>query len=261
MSYNVQVGSGGYWGWKILERTMVRQRSAFLQAHSMKVSRDYFRETIHNIKSAEDLVNDRKLFSIVLRAFGLDSDISNRFFIKKVLESDPADKASLVNKLADKRYADLNRGLALYASSQEKSVAVDTAEIIDRYESRSFEKNIGERHAEIELALNAQREVLNIAISDASENAKWYRILASKPLRQVFEGAYGLGAGFASLSIDRQLSELKDETKKLTGDSSVSQFELRDKLEVVIRRFLLRGHLGVSSASSRYVNALALLRA
>ncbi|MBT0781733.1 DUF1217 domain-containing protein (plasmid) [Paracoccus versutus] len=261
MSYNVQAGSGGYAGWKILERTMVKQRSAFLKSHDIRVSKDYFQKNIQNIKTAEELVNDRKLLVVVLRAFGLDSDVNNKFFLRKVIESDPADKGSLVNRLADKRYLALNQGLALHFSSEGQGARVDVGAIIEKYESRSFERNIGERHAEIELALNAQRELLNIATSDASENTKWYQILASKPLRQVFEGAYGIGTGFSSLSIDRQLSELKVRTERLTGSNSVSQFESGDGLDLVLRHFLLRSQMSVSSGSSRYANALALLRA
>ena len=99
MTYNVQVGNGGYLGWKLLQRTLDTQQSAFSRSTELQRSRDYFTENISTIRSAEDLVSNYKLLSVALRAFGLDDDLNNRFFIRKVLEADPQDKTSLVNRL------------------------------------------------------------------------------------------------------------------------------------------------------------------
>lgn len=259
MSYNVQVGFGGYTGWKILERTMPRQRDVFLQGLEIKSSKDYFSYKMPGVKTAEQLVGDHRLLTVTLRAFGLDSDANNKFFIRKILESDPDDKASLVNRLTDKRYLRMNQAMLLNASGERSWEALNISEIIEKYETRSFEKNIGERYSEIELALNAQRELKDVSESDLSENAKWYQILASKPLRRIFEVAFGLGDRFASLPIDRQLSELKDRTGRFLGDDSVSQFKVQGNLDSILRMFLLRDQIRVSSIGSRYANALTLL--
>ncbi|WP_313349278.1 DUF1217 domain-containing protein [Paracoccus sp. (in: a-proteobacteria)] len=259
MSYNVQAGFGGYTGWKILERTMPRQRDVFLQNLEIKSSKDYFSYKMPDVKTAEQLVSDHRLLTVILRAFGLDGDVNNKFFIRKILESDPGDKASLVNRLADKRYLKMNQALSLNVAGEGAWEIVNIAEIIEKYETRSFEKNIGQRYSEIELALNAQREIQDISDSNISENAKWYQILASKPLRRIFEVAFGLGDRFASLPIDRQLSELKVRTGKFLGDDSVSQFKVKGKLDSIIRMFLLRDQIRMSSIGSRYTNALVLL--
>ncbi|MEF9605101.1 DUF1217 domain-containing protein [Paracoccus sp. PXZ] len=231
----------------------------FLQGHAVRYPKDYFSKNIANARTAESLVNDHKLLAVALRAFGLDSDIRNKFFIKKVLESDPSDKSSLVNRLADKRYLRMSQGFGFHTSQGGGRSELDTSKIIEKYETRSFEKNLGERHPEIELALNARREILELSTSNVSENAKWYQILASKPLRQIFEGAYGLGPSFSALSIDRQLSELKSRTERITGSDSVSQFDSNENLETVIRRFLLRSQIKTPSVNSRYANAITLL--
>ncbi|RQP07145.1 MAG: DUF1217 domain-containing protein [Paracoccus sp. BP8] len=259
MTYSVHIGSGGYLGWKILARTMTTQRNAFVQSSAMETARDYFARKMPEVVTAESFVNDRKLLTVALRAFGLDADINSRYFIRKVLEADPEDKSSLVNRLADKRYLNLNRAFSAYFSSATEALDVDLSEILERYNSRSFEKNIGEQYAEIELALNAQRELREIARADISENAKWYQILASKPLRQIFEGAYGLRGGFSALPVDRQLSELKTKTAKLTGSDGVSQFSSGQALESILRRYLLRSQMEASPATSGYSVALALL--
>lgn len=258
MSYNVQVGSGGYLGWKILERTMTRQREAFSQDASVKTAQKYFSERINSVGSASDLVGDYKLLKVALRAFGLDADINNKFFIRKILESDPNDGSSLVNRLADKRYLKLNQALGFGVGST--SGQVDADSILAKYNDRSFEKNIGARYAEIEIALNAQRELPEISTAGSSENAKWYQILGSKSLRKIFEVAYGLGSSFSALSIDRQLSEIKKRTSQFTGSDSVSQFKSADSLDALLRRYLLRSQIQATSVNSGHANALTLLK-
>lgn len=89
MTYNVQVGTGGYLGWKLLERTSERQRAIFEKDPQIQNSRDYFTQNISKVEDAEDLVSNYKLLSVALRAFGMDDDLKNRAFIKKVLEADP----------------------------------------------------------------------------------------------------------------------------------------------------------------------------
>ncbi|WP_323717988.1 DUF1217 domain-containing protein [Paracoccus aminovorans] len=258
MTYNVQVGSGGYTGWKTLERTMARQRQAFSQDTSIKSAQKYFSEKMPSAKSADDLIGDYRLLTVALRAFGLDSDINNRFFIKKVLESDPNDESSLVNRLADKRYLNLNQAMKVGGAETPKPVDVEA--ILTNYDTRSFEKNIGERHSDIELALNAQRELPQIAAADISENAKWYQILGSKSLRKIFEVSYGLGNSFAALPIDRQLTEIKAKTAQFSGSDSASQFESITSLDSMLRRYLLRSQIVNSSINSSHVSALTLLR-
>lgn len=258
MTYNVQVGSGGFSGWKILERSMSRQKEVFAQTVSEKSAQEYFSKNISKVTNADELVKDYKLLTVTLRAFGLDADVNNRFFIKKVLESDPADETSLVNRLADKRYLQMNQALKLDSGSSTGTINI--SDITEKYVDRSFEKNIGKRYPEIELALNAQRELPLLADSTISENAKWYQILGSKALRKVFEVAYGLGSSFSALPIDRQLSEIKSKADKITGSDSASQFNSADEIDKLIRMYLLRNQVQSSSNQSSHANALTLLK-
>ena len=144
MTYNVQLGSGGYLGWKILERTADRQRAAFEKSTEIQSSRDYFANYLAKIENADDLVSDYKLLKVALRAFGLDGDIRNRAFIKKVMEADPDDKNSIVNRLTDKRYLELNQAFNFGSEAVNQKVDVQTVSAL--YLARSFEKSIGENH-------------------------------------------------------------------------------------------------------------------
>lgn len=259
MTYNVQVGNGGYLGWKLLQRSMDTQQSAFAKSTELQRSRDYFAENISSIRSAEDLVKNYKLLSVALRAFGLEDDLNNRFFIRKVLESDPQDESSLVNRLPDKRYAKLNAAFAFWNPADASSDKLSAEAITDMYTRRAFERNIGQQYQEIELALNAQRELAEIASSTVSNDTKWLQIIGSKPLREVFEGAFGLDKSFASLPIDRQVSEFKARADRMTGSSDVGQFADKDSIEALTKRYLLRMQMTPTGTSSRFSIALALI--
>lgn len=261
MAYNVQVADGGYLGWKLLERTMTTQKEAFEKSAEVQRSRDYFTENISSVETAEALVSNYKLLQVALRAFGLDDDINNKYFIRKVLEADPDDEASLINKLSDKRYEQMNAAFKLWETPKEEGAhpALDSQAISDMYLTRSFEKNIGQSDQDIEIAMNAQRELAALAAASTSDDTKWYTIVGSKPLRRVFEGAFGLDKNFAQLPIDRQVSELKDRTEKLLGSSDISQFADPNKVENLIKYFLIRTQVMESASATPYSTALAIL--
>jgi hypothetical protein len=72
------------------------------------VSRDtkYYQANIGKVTSVDQFLNDRRLFSIAMKAHGLDDMTFAKAFMRKVLESDLSDPKSFANKLADTRYAE-----------------------------------------------------------------------------------------------------------------------------------------------------------
>lgn len=257
MTYNVQAGNGGYLGWKLLERTSEKQRSVFESDRKIESSRDYFSTNLPSVKSADDLIGDYRLITVALRAFGLDADIGNKAFIRKVLESDPSDKGSLVNRLTDKRYLNLNKAFALNGTESGVGNKISVDKILELYVSRSFEKNIGERYPEIELALNAKRELPSLTSGTSSETTKWYQIISSKPLRKVFEGALGLSSSFSRLPVERQAAELQGRFEKMSGDK-ISNISV-DSIDKLIKLYLIKSQF-TEAPTSPYAAALTILR-
>ncbi len=82
MSFTPVVPVGGYAGWTFLARTREAQKQAFVASASQQRDEAYFRAKIGGISTAEELVADRRLLSVVLGAFGLEADIDNRYFIR-----------------------------------------------------------------------------------------------------------------------------------------------------------------------------------
>lgn len=263
MSFSPVLPMSGYTGWSFLKRTYDTQVQSFNAAPMMQRDVDYFRDRIGTVTTAEELVSDRRLLRVALGAFGLDADIGNRYFIQRVLTDGTTDSDALSSKLADKQYA---RFSAAFGFGDGGVPATRTEGFADRivaaYQTRQFEVAVGQQDDNMRLALNAQRELAALAGTNSSDDTKWFTIMGSEPLRRVFETAFGLPSGFVSLDLDRQLSVLRDKMQALTGDSEPGQFTDADRLDSLLRRFLVR-----AEASSGYslttpgAGALQLLQA
>ena len=260
MTTPIAIGAGGLAGWAILKRSGDAQRQAMARDPALTRSVDYFRANIATA-TPESLVGDYRMLTVALGAFGLESDIANKAFIQKVLESDRADDKSLVNRLSDKRY----RRLADALQMDRGAAQVGQPGFGDRFAAlfitREFERRVGESDETLRLAMNAQRELAVMSTRDSSDKTLWFEVLGNPPLRQFFETAFGFGSNYARLPVDRQVEEFMTKADKVLGTTSFRGFREDAGSEKLIRTFLVRAQLaeGGGAAPSRYTNALTLL--
>lgn len=261
MSYQPVVPLSGYSGWLFLNRTVESQKVAFESSATRQRDVEYFRENIGEIETAEQLVDDRRLLSVALGAFGLDEDINNKFFIQKILEDGSVDADALGNRLSDKRYLELTKAFGFGDFDTPNTVLSTFAdEIVDDYNSQQFEIAVGEQNDDFRLAMNFERSVGDIAEKDSSANGKWYSIMGNEPLRAVFQTALGFPSSFAAVNLDQQLDQFRERTEQVFGDGEIDQFSQPEAREKLIRLFLVRSEANSFSAStSSASNALALL--
>jgi len=126
------------------------------------------------------------------------------------------------------------------------------------YITRRFEAAVGEQNPDLRLALNLQRELPQLAAQDSQEDTMWLRVMGNKPLRTVFEKAFGLPAAFGAIDLDKQLETFKDRAAGTFGESSVTQFTDPAKLEELTRLFLTRPELTGGSTVAATGNSAAL---
>ncbi len=261
MSFSPVVPVGGFGGWVFLKRTMESQTRAFQAQPQLHRDEAYFREKIGAVKTADDLVSDRRLLKVALGAYGLDADINNRFFLRKVLEDGTLKDGALANRLADKQYRAFSAAFGFGDFSIPSTQLSDFADkMLARYDARQFEIAVGEKSETLRLALNAERELPVLARKASSEDSKWFTVMGTAPLRAVFQTAFGLPRSFASIDIDQQLGVFKAKAEQLFGNSSVSQFSNPEKLDGVLRRYLALGDQGVAGSVAKGSLALQLLQ-
>jgi hypothetical protein len=252
----------GLGGWAFLNATRDSQTDAFEQ--SPRIARDtaYFEAKIGEITSAEDLVSDRRLLRIALGAFGLQDDLDNRFLIRRILEGGVTQDDALANKLADERYKSLSETFGFGDGGSPATVRPGFgAEITARYRQVSFEIAVGNQDDSLRLALNAERELAEIAAERSdSENALWFRIMGTPPLRKVFEVALGLPQSFAQLDLDRQLEVFKSRSENQLGIAQLGDLADSEILGGLVERYLLRDQVAGMQAQSSNAIALSLLQ-
>jgi hypothetical protein len=251
---------GGLAGWTFLQRTADRQIATLAKEPVARRNEAYFRDNIGRINTAEDLVADRRLLEVALTAFGLESDIENRFFIRKVLEDGTLRTDSLSNRLGNKQYRALSAAFGFGDVSPPRNKVSDFADrTIVQYRARRFETSVGQQDNGLRLALNFDREVSALAGRPISDDAKWFTILGTPPLREVFDKALALPSSFSSLDIDRQLSVYKDRMAQVFGVERPKDLSDPTIRRNITERFLLRADNAVD-LSSRAGVALRLLQ-
>lgn len=253
----ISTGAGGLLGWKILQRTEARQIEILRRDAVVQRATNYLRDNPDKLASPEVLVGDYRMLSAVLSAFGLEGDVANKAFIRKVLESDLGDRNALVNRLSDKRYLRMAEALGFNASGG--SSAGLGERLGEAFIQREYERRVGAGDEDLRLALNARREIAAFAGSGKSAATQWYEVMGNPPLRKVFETALGFGPSFGKLPIERQNAEFIKAAQRQFGTSSLSDLAEPAATERIIISFLARAQLTQSEGQNRYSAALALL--
>lgn len=241
MSFAPVIPGGGLTGWAFLGRTLAAQKKAFAADAQAGRDKEYFRDRIGAVDTAGALLDDRRLLSVALTAFGLERDINNRAFLRKVLEDGTLSPGALANRLADKRYLDFARAFGFGDFPVPNTKKSDFADkVLGAFEAKKFEAAVGQVSSDMRLALNARTELAAIAGRSLSADGKWYAAMGSPPLRQVLQTAFGLPSSFVSVDIDRQLAILKARAGTALGESGIDQFTDPARVDKVVRLFLLR---------------------
>lgn len=261
MTFSPVLPIGGYAGYAFLKRTMAAQTAAFTAQASVKRDEAYFRDKIGTINTAEELVKDQRLLRVSLAAFGLEDDVPNKYFIRKVLEDGTLKTDSLANKLTDKRYAKLATAFSFNLSTPRTKLSDFADKILKDYETKQFAVAVGQQNEDMRLALNAEQELPALASSSSSASAKWYSVLGNGPLRTVFEKAFGLPSSFGAIDIDKQVETMQRRAESLFGANTVDQFSDPEKVDTLVRKFLIRSEVeSYNLGMSRGQVALTLLQ-
>ncbi len=261
MTFQPVIPLTGNAGWSFLTRTREAQEDAFRSSSLNERETGYFRKNIGAITSAEALVSDRRLLSVALGAFGLDEDINNTFFIRKVLAEGTQDEAAFANRLGDKRYAQMSEAFGFDLTPPNTQRGSFGDQIAEGFLTRQFEVAVGTADPDMRLALGVERELATLEKGNLSEEAEWFTVLGTPPLRRVFESALSIPPTAAGLDIDRQLELFRDKAVRVFGVSTPTAFEDPNRQEDLIRRFLLQSEVAsLSNSFSSGSAALSLLQ-
>jgi hypothetical protein len=186
----------------------------------------YYLDHIGAVKSAGDLLNDKRLFAYAMKAFGLSDMTNAKGFMRKVLAGGVADPDSFANKLVDPRYKEFATAFdfAKYGPFTTTFAATRTG-TTEAYLRQSLEVKAGNGNEGVRLALYFQRKGPQVTSA--------YGFLADKALSAVVTTALGLPAPGPSGNIDAQAAAIK-------AKLNLADLKDPDKLQRFLQRFAAR---------------------
>ncbi len=262
MFFQPSVGLSGLAGWAALERSGPRQQETFERSPELVRNIEYFNENISSVTSAEDLVNDRRLLTVALGAFGLGDEINKRGFVLKMLEEGTENSDAFANRFNDPRYRSFVKAFGFGDIANGSSVLLKSFrdDIVSRYKTLEFERAVGEVDNDMRLALNFKREIKEIA-SGNNDTTAWFQIMGQLPLRELVSTALNIPSEVSALDVDRQQEIFAEKANQVLGSSSPKAFEDPDVVNELIRRFfLVRQAQSGPSASTPGFSALSVLQ-
>ncbi|WP_102109061.1 DUF1217 domain-containing protein [Oceaniglobus roseus] len=209
-----------------------------------------------------ELAKDFGLMLATFEFFDLPARPDGFAFASRILTSDRGDPTSLVNVHPDPRYRAFADAMGMKEPTTERVYPKGFAEaIVKNYLDRQFEIQVGNSDPDMRIALSMARDLGDVVAAGLSNDSRWFGIMASKPLRQVFETVFRLPGSVGALDIDQQLGIFKDRAERFFGTAKVEDFLDGDRMDALRRRYLLQSDLTAQTAGTGTSIAQTLLAA
>jgi hypothetical protein len=208
--YNAVTRSGSSYAGSIASEASVEQQTK------------YFLDNIGKVTSAQQLVNNSKLYNYVMNAFGLSGQINEKALITKALEGGPG-SGSFAASLNDPAITALVTAFN-FKENGTTTTSSETAQqqTVSNFYEQTLENSIGQQNQGAQMALYFKRM--------APEITSAYSILGDQTLLKVVETAFNLPATLSDENIDTQASEIGQLL-------NVSQLQNPTYLQKFIERF------------------------
>ncbi|MGR3824810.1 MAG: DUF1217 domain-containing protein [Salipiger marinus] len=212
------------------------------------------------IAKPADLFSDIPLMLASFDFFDFPQTADRVPFANRVLSSDLSDPTSLANVHPDPRVKVFAQAFTFPETDPRRSYPAGFAEqIVENYLDRQFEIQVGEADPTLRLALSLDRELSTVVANGRTNDSRWFSVMASTPLREVFETMFGFPDSFGALDIDQQLVKLKQRAERVFGTDQLADLASSDKLEEMRRLYLTRSAVAANPLNSSATIVLSLL--
>ncbi|THH38813.1 DUF1217 domain-containing protein [Aliishimia ponticola] len=208
-------------------------------------------DRLENLDNSFDVVFDLDVYDATMRLYGQEADVGELTQVKTMLDADLSASVSALTFSFNTPLKEMAKAFAFTSGDTGQNYPEGFADAITRnYLDRQFESSVGDTNTNLRLALSLERELTTVATGSSTGDAQIYSVLASSPLRTVFETAFQLPSAFSSIDIDQQHSVLKARMESQFGVSEVSEFLEPENLEALRNRFLTLGALSENTTTT-----------
>lgn len=169
-----------YTSYNLISRDMLKSLDRTANETTTAREAAYYKENIGKVSTAEEFLDDYRLYAYAMKAHGLEEMTYAKAFMQKVLESDLTDANSFVNRLTDTRYRDFATAFSFSAASASAQTEVQLDEIIGLYSATAA--NAG-------AAINEETRYYNIVIDTVTDVDQ---LLNNERLRSYMFTAFGI---------------------------------------------------------------------
>ncbi|MCA0994916.1 DUF1217 domain-containing protein [Alloyangia pacifica] len=184
---------------RIIDKTEDKEKEMIESEAEHQRAIEYFMENIENVETVDDLMDDYKLYSFVMKAYDLEDQIFGKAMMEKVLKSNIEDDEALVNRLTDDRFETFYNAMGFSEDGMANLNTVDDdwkATIVAAYVDTTYVNSKAEDNEALGTLLEFRRK--------AAEVTSAYEILADEDMAEFVRTALGLPDEIASGDIDKQ---------------------------------------------------------
>jgi len=191
---------------------------------SVKLATAYYNANIGNVQSASDLVNNYRLFSYAMTAFGLGDMVSyGKGLMLKVLEQGTGSTSNLAYTLNNPNILAFAKAFNFVTNgASTTTTAAATTDVVNKYVNQTLDTNEGQQNSALKLALYFQQ--------NAPDITSVYNILADKDLLSVVQTALGFSQYTSLEDIDTQASQL-------SSAINIADFKDPQKLQQFVEKY------------------------
>ncbi|MCH2165454.1 MAG: DUF1217 domain-containing protein [Marinovum sp.] len=210
--------------------------------------------------SSEDMFSSSLVTLSALQFFDLPSDSDSFSRAGRILTSDSNDPNSQYNGTLEPRWRLFADASPIEAPDTEWRPPDGFADaIVTTYLERQFEIAVGNVDPNMRLAIGFEREFDQLLENATSNNARWFGVMASEPLRAVFEGALGLPDAIGTLDLEQQLGVFQERAESRLGSADLATLSAEETRADLIQRFLSTVTLTPESTSAPRSGASVIL--
>ncbi len=206
-----------------IANNLSRQQAATAAQGDVKSATAYYLANIGKVTTVSQFVNNDRLFSYAMKAYGLSDMTYAKGLMTKVLNGGVASSSALANTLNDPRYRAFATAFNFAKLGSKATAATSaTTAAVSKYVEQTLEDNQAKTNQGVSNALYFKR--------NASSITSIYGLLADTTMLSVVETAYGISSTLSEDDIDTQ-EELLSKVIK------VSDFQNSAKVEALVERY------------------------
>jgi hypothetical protein len=225
---------------QLVERDLTSATARIAKMPEVKRETDYYLAHIENLKTSKDFINNYRVFSYAMKAYGLSDMIYAKGFMQKVLDGGVSNPKSFANQLTDPRFAAFAKAFNFvdYGSA---ATVFDSATTVtqSKYVRQSLEDKIGQQNLGAQLALYFQRQAPNVKTG--------LNILSDKALLQFAQTVYNIPSSSATT--------INQDIKVIESKVNLADLQEPNRVQRLVARFAAIWDLKNSTSESSLVSA------